>query len=178
MKIHYKTNFIGYIFVLRGVLLLLRENDFGFTQLGAYIAFVMQADFDKRHPNYRIVIRDDQELARTWGCSPSTVHRQRKELIKLGLLEEKDGITSVTNYHLFDKEYVRIFAKLPESTLRELFATSHKDIEKKEYFIAEMQRRQPQKTDQSSNFPSKGELGLSDEDISYINDSLEGNKEE
>lgn len=178
MKVHYKINFVGYIFVLRGILLLLREKDFGFTQLGAYIAFVMQADFDKRHPNYRIIIRDDKELSKAWGCSLSTVHRQRKTLIRLGLLEEKDGTTSVTNYYLFDKEFVRLFAKLSESTLKGLFATSHKEVEKKEYFIAEMQRRQPQKSDQSSNFPSKGELGLSDEDISYINDSLGGNKEE
>ncbi|MBP6044644.1 hypothetical protein KBC14_01645 [Candidatus Woesebacteria bacterium] len=178
MKIHYKTNFVGYISVLRGILLLLREKDFGFTQLGAYIAFVMQADFDKRHSNYRLVIRDDKELAKAWGCSLSTIHRRRKELIKLGLLEEKDGITEVTNYYLFDKEFVRLFAKLTESTLKGLFATSHKDIENEEYFIAEMQKKSSQNTPQSSNFPSKGELGLSEEDISYINDSLGGNKEE
>ncbi len=138
----------------------------------------MQADFDRRHDNYRVIIRDDQVLANAWGCSISTVHRRRKELIKLGLLTEKEGLTIVTNYHVFEREWIKIFAKFPSSTMKMLFATSQKQIENEDYFIAEMQKRQPQNSDQSSNFPSKGELGLSDEDISYINDSLEGNKEE
>ncbi len=178
MKITYKPNFVGYISVLRGIQHLLNNPDFGFTQLGAYIAFVMQADFDRRHDNYRIIIRDDQVLAKAWGCSISTVHRRRKELIKLGLLTEKEGLTIVTNYHVFEREWIKIFAKFPTSIMKVLFATSQKQIENENYFIAEMQTRQPQKSDQSSNFPSKGELGLSDEDISYINDSLGGNKEE
>lgn len=178
MKIKYKTNYIGYISVLRGIQFLLKNPDFGFTQLGAYIAFVTQADWDRRHDNYRVIIRDDQELAKAWNCSVSTVHRKRKELIKLGLLTEQDGTTRITNFYVFEKEWVKLFAKLPESTMQTIFATSHTEIEKKDYFIAEMHKKPSQKTSQSSNFPYKGELGLSEEDISYINDSLEGSKEE
>ncbi len=179
MKIQYKPNFIGYISVLRGVQFLLNHPDFGFTQLGAYIAFVMQADFDRRHENYRVIIRDDQVLAKAWNCSISTVHRRRKELIKLGLLSEKNGLTIITNYYAFEKEWIKIFAKFPESIMKELFATLHTQIEKEDYFIAEMQRKSSQNSPQSSNFPSMGELGLSEEDIRDIEESLgESNKEE
>jgi len=174
MKIKYQASFVGYIPVLRAVQLLLKDSAINFSHLGAYIAFVMQADWDRKHDNYKVIIRDDQELAKAWCCSISTVHRKRKELIKLGLLTEKEGITEVTNFYIFEKDWIKIFSKLPESVLNDMFATTHEKIEKSEYYIAEMEKKQVQKTVQNFNFPSKDKLSLSNQDIEDINSSLEG----
>lgn len=165
MKLKYKTNFVGYFPVLRAIQLLLKNQGVTFTELGAYICFVAQADFDKRHPNYRIILRDDSELAKEWGCSISTVNRRRNELISKGLLIKKDGVTKVANFYLFEMEWAKIFAKLPQSTLQTLFAKEQEEVAKEEFFVAEMQKKQVQKGTQSFNVSSKGELGLSNEDI-------------
>jgi hypothetical protein len=63
MKIKYKTNLKGYISVLRSISLLLKDNTLDLSLLGAYLLFVMQADWDKKHDNYTMIIRDDKQLA-------------------------------------------------------------------------------------------------------------------
>src|SRR3989344_4736658 len=123
MKIKYKANFKGYIPVLRSLQLLLKNKTLTFAQLGAYICFVAQADFDNKHRNYTVVVRDDYELAKEWSCSPSTVHRQRKELISKGLLYEEDGLTRIKNFALFELGWVKSsFAKLPPALVKSFFA--------------------------------------------------------
>lgn len=168
MKIKYKTNLIGYLPILRGIQLLLTNHSLNFAQLGAYICFVTQADFDKRHENYRVILRDDLELAKAWSCNSVTVYRQRKQLIKKGLLTEENGLTKITNFYLFELEWVKLFAKLPTQTLQTLFTQSQEKLTKEQFSNAETQDNQDQKTTQSSNTSYKGELGLSDEDIRDI----------
>ena len=165
MNIKYETNFVGYLPILRGIQLLLKNKTLNFTQLGAYICFVSQADFDKRHKLYGVILRDDRELAKELSCSPSTINRRRKELVKKGLLVELDGITKVTNFHMFELEWVKVFAKLPVSTLQTLFAKEQDKVEEMDFFVAKMHDKQIQKGSQSSNFPFKGELGLSEQSI-------------
>lgn len=181
MKLRYHANFKGYFPILRSIQLLLKHQPLTLTQLGAYICFVAQADFDRRHKNYGIIIRDDATLAKEWGLSPTTVYRNRKQLIKKGLLTELDGLTMVTNFHMFDLEWVRLFAKQELSTLQTLFTKPQEEVAKREFFIAELQKRKPQDTIQSSSFSSKGELSLpKDEiiDIDSIIESMDKEKED
>jgi len=173
MKLKYKTNFVGYIPILRGIQLLLKNKTLNFTQLGAYLCFVAQADFDRKHKNFRIILRDDYELASEWNCSPSTVYRRRMELIKKGLLIEEDGVTKVTNFYMFELEWVKILAKLPLSTMQSLFTESQEEVAKEEFVIAEMHKKQDQKARQSSNNSSKGELGFSNTELKDLKDNVD-----
>lgn len=172
MKLRYDANFKGYFPILRGVQLLLKNQPLTFIQLGAYVCFVAQADFDRRHKNYGIIIRDDETLAKEWGYSSTTVYRNRKQLIKKGLLTEKDGLTRVTNFHMFDLEWVKLFAKQELTTLQTLFTKPQEEVAKEEFFIAELQKRKPQDTVQSSSISSKGELGLLQEEIVDIDEVM------
>lgn len=171
MKIKYKTNFAGYIPVLRSIQLLLKDHMLTFTQLGAFICFVSQADFDHRHPHYTVIIRDDYQLAEEWGCSPSTVHRRRKELIDKGLLNEKDGMTRVTNFTLFQLDWVKSpYAKLPPTIVKSFYAKSIEEVAKDVDSIAQTLETLPQEPPQSSNVPFKGNVRFSNSE--YIDNDL------
>ena len=162
MKIKYKANFKGYIPVLRSLQLLLKDKTLTFAQLGAYICFVAQADFDNKHRNYTVIVRDDYELAKEWACSPSTVHRQRKELRSKGLLyEDDDGLTRIKNFALFELSWVKTFTKFPPVLLKLFFAITLEESLKEAKNIANLQDDQVQKVPQSSSISSKGELSSS-----------------
>lgn len=166
MKIKYKTNFAGYFPLLRAILLLLKDNTLNFTQLGAYLCFVAQADFDRKHPYYTVIIRDDSELANEWGCSSSTVNRKRKELIKIGLLYENDGLTRIKNFSMFELEWLKTLAKVPPTITKTFYAKTLDEIAESFDTIAEMHSDPPQNDAQSSNVPSKRESSFfNSEDI-------------
>lgn len=150
--------------MLRGIQYLLNQKIITITQLGYYICFVSQADFDRDHPNYAVILRGDKELAKEWQCNKSTVYKNRTLLIDKGLLKQKNGLTLVTNFHAFELEWVKIFAKLPPETLQSLFVIPQEEIANSPIVIAQMQKSQLQNSTQSSNVSSKGELGLTDID--------------
>jgi len=130
MKIKYKPKNTGYITIPRKIQGLLKCLKINFTNLGAYISFVCQADWDKRHTNYRAILADDDILANYWGYDISTVYRQRKKLIKVGLLEEKDGITFVKNLDIFNIRTTKALAK-KECNITDLhtyFVKSEKEL--------------------------------------------------
>lgn len=107
MRVTYPINYSGYIPLLRRVLLLVKSRILSLQELGLYISFVMQADFDTRHRNYRTILRDDRQLGKEFGLSPSTIFRYRKRFIYLGLLTEEDGLTKITNYRVFELDWVQ-----------------------------------------------------------------------
>lgn len=141
MKITYPINYSGYVPLLRRVMLLVRANILSLPQLGTYIYFVMQADFDPRHRNYRVILRDDQQLAKELHLSPTTIYRHRKELIKSGLLKEENGLTKITNYRIFELETVKRVAKIPHVNPEDLFLTPEEDFEIFEDFIANLKEK-------------------------------------
>lgn len=145
MKIDYKTNFKGYFVLHRSFQYLLKSKKINFNQLGALICFVSQADFDKRHKNYGVLLRDDNELATEWSCDSSTIYRNRKILIKKGLLIERDGFTVIPNFILFELEWVKILANLPSSILQNVFVNPKEGIANMQEIIAEMQSARGQK---------------------------------
>lgn len=164
MKVEYKTNFSGYIQLLRAIQLLIKDGTLNFTQFGVYICLVMQADYERRHKKtYGVIIRDDKEIARKLGCNYTTIHKHRKELIKKGLLIEKDGLTTVPNFHLFEYHIVwkLVKFKFPIAKLHHLFANPLISIEVVQSVIARLQEQQPQDTTISSNVSSKSDLGSS-----------------
>lgn len=186
MKIVYRTNFSGYLHILRAIQLLIKDKTLNLTQFGAYICFVAQADFEKRHKKtYGVIIRDDKEIAKELGCDYTTVHKHRKALIKKGLLIEKDGLTSVPNFYLFEHPLVwkLVKYKFPIAKLHYLFAHPQVSIDLLQSIIAKLQGKQPQDTTNSSNISSKGDLGSSqgshDElDMDKIADEIEKQNDE
>ncbi len=171
IKITFPVNYSVYIPLLRGVLFLVKSGVLPLAQLGPYVCFVMQADFDMRHPNYGVILRDDKQLSDDFGVSQTTIYRARKALIRAGLLIEKDGKTKIPNYYMFELEKVKKLTKAPHATLQKLFTTPQENISDIEEFIANMKDHQPEKPVQSSNVSSKGR-SLSEEDVDWINKNV------
>lgn len=142
MNIKFAVNYSGYVPVLRGILLLLKAGVISLSQLGPYILFIMQADFDPRHKYYRVVIRDDRQLAKASGVASTTIYRHRKELIEAGLLIEENGVTKVTNFQLFELDWIKKNIKSTSGSLEELFVTPQQDFVENENEIANLQYEQ------------------------------------
>lgn len=169
--------------MLRAVQLLIKDKTLNFTQFGVYLCFVAQADFDKRHKRtYGVIIRDDKEIAKELDCDYTTIHKHRKTLIKKGLLIEKDGITSVPNFYLFEHPLVWKLVKLkyPVEKLHYLFANPQVSIETIQTVIAKLQEKQPQDATNSSSISSKGDLHSSQEniDVDEVDKEIEKQKSE
>ena len=135
-----KTNYVGYLPVLRAVLMLLRDGFLSIGELGAYLAFVTQADYDKKHRNYGAIIRDDKELAKEWGCDPATIFRKRKKLIEKGLLFEEGGFTKVTGIRAFEANYAKLLAKIPANNLQTIFTKRQDEIDEMQDILTKMQK--------------------------------------
>lgn len=182
MKIKYKTKFGGYVPLLRATFYLIKNKTLSFAQFGAYIFLISQVDFDRRHKTYGVIIRDDYEIASELGCDSTTIYNQRKILIKKGLLQEKDGVTSVPNFYLFESEWVKLLSKLPPELFQELFVKPQGGIEQLQKVIEKTQSSQLQKQPQSFNISSKDNLSSSqdiqddDLDTYFRENSLEENR--
>lgn len=174
MKIIYPFNYSGYIPVLRGMLLLVKTKTITLSQVGPYLCFVMQADFDSRHPHYRVVLRDDKQIAKEFDIDETTVYRYRKMLIKKGLLIREDGLTKIPNYYMFELDKVKKLTKISTSKLQEIFAKPKESFADIELFIAKTQSVQPQNNIQSSDVSYKGGVS-SEEDIDLIREYFNEN---
>lgn len=157
MKVIYPINYHGYFPFLRTILRLVRENVLSLQQLGFYMCFVAQVDFDPRHALYRVIIRDDEQIGKEFGINPTTVYRHRKQLIKAGLFYEEDGYTKVTNYLMFELETVKKVVKSDAKNPETLFLIPQENIADIESFIANLQEEQGQNgyKDSNSNFSFK-----------------------
>lgn len=148
MKIKRKPNLKGYITVHRSIQQLLPDKKLNFTTLGAYIAFVLQADWDSRHNNYTCLTKNDAEVASEWGVDSATVWRQRKRLTQMGLLAvRKDGLTHIKHFKFFEHEYNKIAAPVAISPLQENTAEVQENIEDMQDIIADLQVDKVQKSD-------------------------------
>ncbi|MFA5750371.1 MAG: Lrp/AsnC family transcriptional regulator [Candidatus Shapirobacteria bacterium] len=162
MKIDYEANFKGYISIPRCIQLLIPQEKLTLSELGAYICFVMQADYDTRHKNYGIILREDQEIAKKLNLSPSTLYRQKKKLIKRGLLIDENNNIKLPNFPAFTISFLRTIANDPPEYQTNIFKFDNPKL-KKELLNAEMQKDQVQNNTQSFNDSSKVNLCLSEE---------------
>lgn len=140
IRSHHPINYSGYVPLLRRVLLLVKANIISLSELGTYLYFVMQADFDKRHSKYRVILRDDEQLASEIGVSSTTIYRHRKKLIKVGLLQEDGWYTKITNYRIFELETVKRIARIIHINPEDLFLTPEEDFDNFEDFIANLKK--------------------------------------
>lgn len=168
MKIKYQTTFGGYMTVLRATLYLIKTKTLSFAEFGAYMALLSQADYDKRHKYYGVIIRDDYEIARELSCDPTTIYNHRKSLIKKGLFVEEDGLTKVPNFFAFELEWTKTLAKIPSAILQELFVKPQNGIDQLQEVIGKTQELLLQNKPQSFNTSSKGELNVSQDNTEYI----------
>lgn len=162
MKIEYKTNFAGYISILRGIQHLLRNKTLNLTQLGAYICLVAQADYDPRHKLHGVIIRDDEEIASGLGLDKSTIYLHRKELTRKGLLVEESGHAKIPNFYIFEHKWVKGLAKAPDRFLQRLIENPQREIENLPELIEKIQQAQLRNRPQSFNVPSKSHLSSFD----------------
>ncbi|OGH14223.1 MAG: hypothetical protein A2687_05870 [Candidatus Levybacteria bacterium RIFCSPHIGHO2_01_FULL_38_26] len=121
------------------------------------------------------MLRDDKQLAKEFGISPSTIFRYRKELIALGLLFEENGLTKITNFRTFELECVKKIAKVPYLSPEDLYLTPQEDFSDIESSIANLQERRDQKGYKASH--SKGSSkGNTSKDSLWLDDKEEFEK--
>lgn len=161
MKIEYKTNFAGYFTILRAIQYLLKDKTLNLTQLGAYICFIAQSDYDPRHKFYGVITRDDKEIARELSLDKTTIFNHRKNLIKKGLLVDDNGYTKIPNFYIFELKWVKGLAKAPARFLQWLIGNPQRVIEDLPELIEKIQQVQLQNEPQSFNVSSKGNLSSS-----------------
>lgn len=142
MNIKYPINYSGYIPILRSILLLLKNRILSLPQLGSYIFLVMQADFDKKHRYYGAIIRDDKQLADAAGVNQTTIYRHRKELIQSQLLFEENGVTRISDYRVFELDFIKRVMKHPASDKENLFLVGQESFEDLENPIANLHNNQ------------------------------------
>lgn len=128
MNRKYKPQSKGYLIAHRSLQGLLVNPDMNFSVIGAYLFFSFQADWDKRHEYYRAITPNDSDLAKLWSCSESTVNRNRKKLIKLGLLEVKDRITYIRNLDLFNIHTIKALKGVDISNLHIYYSKSETEL--------------------------------------------------
>ena len=160
MKIDYEANFKGFMSIPRCVQLLIPQENLSLAEFGAYVCLILQADFDNRHKNFGVIIRDDQELAEKLKLSPSTIYRHRKSLIDKGLLVTENENTRFPNFSAFNTSLLQTIAggspKLNVAILK-----LNNQLSKTEPPIAKTQSNQDQNNPQSSNISSKDNLNSS-----------------
>lgn len=129
MKIKSKPSLKGYITLHRSIQTLLKDNIFDFTMFGAYIGFVLQADWDKKHPNYGCLLKTDSEIAGEWGVNPTTVWRKKNALVTKGFLNIRtDGLVHVTHINFFDHKFNQLVAPIPFSPMQEVSAKQQEEV--------------------------------------------------
>ena len=147
MKNKYDIKAKGYLVVIREIQLLLKKKRFSFTTLGAYLSFVFQADWDRRHKYYKAILPSDKQLAEFWNCNESSVYRNRKKLIKLNLFEEMNGITYIKNLDMFNFGTVKTLAKKETKIdkLHTYFAKSEMELAETMFEFEKMQETQAER---------------------------------
>lgn len=160
MKIDYEANFNGYISIPRCLQLLIPQEKLTLSELGAYLCFVMQADYDTRHKNYGIIIRDDKEIAKKLKLSPSTLYRQKMKLIQKGLLLLENGNIKISNFSAFSISFLKTIANGSPEYQTDIFKSNNPDS-KNESINAKTHNGQVRIEPQSSNVPFKDNLPLS-----------------
>jgi hypothetical protein len=111
MNIKFEPKSTGYVNLHRSIQKLLKKGTLSLTTLGAYILFALQADWDKNHSRYRAILLNDKELSLFSGLSETTISRNKKALIILGLLEKNGAITYVKNLDMFRVGIINKFMK-------------------------------------------------------------------
>jgi len=169
MNIPQKVTYKGWFPLLRSIFLYIQDGALTPTHFGYLIVFVSQMDFDKRHKYYGAIIRTDGEISRDLGLSESSVYKNRKKLIESGLLYEKDFITYIKNPVMFQPYWAQFYASKPPLLSKKQFSKSHDEIDEMKDNLSK-KKEIPGYIHEPFNVSSKNNLGLSTEDIDFIND--------
>lgn len=110
MRIKHEPTISGW-FPLMRVLFKLLNSNLTVTELGYYLLFVSQANFDTRHKHYTAILRDPDYIAKEFALSTSTVSRQRRNLQNKGLIKECKGTFYIRNMELFKTSDVQSLVK-------------------------------------------------------------------
>lgn len=144
MNISYNIKSKGYMPVHRSIQKLLTNSNMSFSMIGAYICFSFQADWDRRHEHYRAILPNDNVLAQEWCCDESTINRNKKKLLDLGLLESKNGIVYVKNLDMFNIHTIKTFKKLTIADMHLYYAKSELELAEMIFNNAKSQENEPE----------------------------------
>lgn len=182
MKLRRPLKYKGYIYLLRRSVLLLKERKIDFADYGFYFFLLQETDWVKDRSTYGCVVKSDVELAVDSGRDPSTIGRRKRSLLRHGLIEIVNGLVRVKDFEKFTLRVARRLSKLDSANLQEDFAQTQSLIAETQTEIAK-----PQTNDiKSGNFfnvsskkdlsSTNDEVGLSQEDIDWINDNVKEEK--
>lgn len=145
------------------MLLFQNNKTMDFSSFGFYIALASECDWDKRHAAYGCLKASNDELARMWHCSPSTIWRNKEGLKEIGLLfESETGYPRLGLFELFHPLVAKELAKLEFANSQDLIAQTQEKISNLHQIFANTQEDYVQKDPQSFNVSSKEDLGFFD----------------
>lgn len=174
MKRIYKPNYKGFLILPRAIQFFFQNTALRPSDLGYFISFITQLDFDPRHELYTVLLRDDSQLATMWNVHQTTVSRQKKDLIEKGFLQQDQrGYLTSNLLPLFLSKNSSILASLSETQMKAIFTNHQESPEELVNKIAKMHFYPNKETvkkkykDPKSRFSSKSDLSQSvhDEDI-------------
>lgn len=149
------------------------------AEFGAFIAIVIECDWDRHHSTYGCLVKSDVELAKRWGCNLSTIWRYKKKLLEMGLLVKQNGLVKVKHFEWFEVGSAKQLAKIDFANKQAFIAKSQEIIADVKEDFADVQTSQVQSRPESFNVSSKGNFGLSNddtglsqEDIAWINKNI------
>lgn len=149
-----KSNYKGYLGIFRRAKLLLKEKKLTLTELGAFVTFLLSADWDKDHTNFG-VIESDSEMEESTSIDSSTWSRHRNTLTAKGFLDNsEDGEIRIHNFWKYLPEHANKLAKYDIASLQDEDAILQELDAKMQNSVAIMQ-----------NSPSQSGHGVSQETI-------------
>ncbi|KKR49641.1 MAG: hypothetical protein UT84_C0022G0004 [Candidatus Curtissbacteria bacterium GW2011_GWA1_40_16] len=146
--------------------------------LGAYYAFVSEADWDPRRETVGCILKTDGEIAESWDCNTSTVARYRRKLIDHGRLEiESSGYLRVKNFERFDLSVAHKLAKYKSANVQEETAKLQEILAEMPDKTAKLQENRGYNWPKDFKSASRGDMGIDLSGI-YLEDETSGQNDE
>ncbi len=155
-----KTNYKGYLGIFRREKLLLKEKKLTLSHFGAFILFLLSADWDKDHSTFG-GIPTDNEMETATGIDYTTWSRHRKFLYEQGLLLSIEGVFVIKNFWKYLPEHAIKLAKYDIASLQEEDAV-----------LQELAARLQNKVAIMQNSPSSTDYGMPSESTDNTSQSI------
>lgn len=126
MKRRYPPNYKGFLYLHRAVLFLYKTYKVTASEFAYFLTFLLQSDYDKRHTEtYSLILRDDDQIAEIMQVNPSTVNRQKKKLLRKGLIQKIRGNYCINSVVLFTKDTRHLQTQVDIAKLQIIYSLMH-----------------------------------------------------
>ena len=172
MKNNIDVNISGYIALPRALLCYKKKNNLSFSEFCVYLCLIMQADFDKRHKRYGVIIREDAKIAELLNCDKTTIYKQKKKLLAKGFIRKEHDYYCINNFDVFDPSFLKEIIQLTDESLQKVFADPQQNIAKLLFDEPNIIVKKSKHKNKGSKFSFNSSLSVSDEEHMDADESM------